>query len=159
MRNPFASFSKLPKASEAGRLLRERLESALDKFPGFVHDVGSVFRGKTMSPPPDGPVEAVRGAILDLVGERADEGTIGLRPSIFDAYRKVTGDPDEHLATWLREGAPLGINRPVLSAGVFPLVLDQPISSAYITGLARSPTCWEKYLSADEDTPTATSLL
>ena len=40
MRNPFASLSKLPKVAEAGRLLRGRLESALDEFPGFVHDVG-----------------------------------------------------------------------------------------------------------------------
>ena len=161
MRNPFASLSKLPKASEAGRLLRERLESAFDsdKLPEFVHDVESVFRGNTMSPPPDGLVDAARGAILDLVGERADEGTAGLRPFIFEAYRRLIGDPDEHLATWLRGGAPLGINRPVLSAGVFPLVPDEPVSSEYTTGLARSPTGWENYRLAGEDTPTATSLL
>ena len=159
MRNPFASLSKLPKASEAGRLLRERFESALDKFPEFVHDSGSVLQGKTMSPPLDGLVEAARGAILDLVGEHADEGTTGLQPSIFEAYRWLAGDPDEHLATWLREGAPLGINRPVLSAGVFPLIPDESISFEYVTGLARSPTGWENYRSADEDTPTATSLL
>ena len=89
-----------------------------------------------MSLPLDGLVEAARGAILDLVGERADEGTTGLQPSIFEAYRRLTGDPDEHLATWLREGAPLGINRPVLSAGVFPHVPDEPVSSDYVTGLA-----------------------
>ena len=82
-----------------------------------------------------------------------------VQPSTFDAYRKLTGDPDEHLATWLREGAPLAINRPVLSAGVFPFVPDEPVSSEYVTGLARSPTGWENYQSADEDTPTATSLL
>ena len=70
-------------------------------------DVGSVLRGKTMSPSPDGLVEAARGAILDLVSERADEGTTGLQPFIFEAYRRLAGDPDEHLATWLREGAPL----------------------------------------------------
>ena len=82
-----------------------------------------------------------------------------VQPSIFEAYRRLTGDPDEHLATWLREGAPLGINRPVLSAGVFPTVPDEPVSSDYVTGLARSPTGWENYRSADEDAPTATSLL
>ena len=118
-----------------------------------------VLRGKTMTRPPDGLVKAARGAILDLVGERADEGATGLQPSIFEAYRRLTGDPDEHLATWLREGAPLGINRPVLSAGVFPTVPDEPVSSEYVTGLARSPTGWENYRSADDDTPTATSLL
>ena len=157
MRNPFASLSKLPMVAEAGRLLRGRLESTLDKFPGFVHDVGRVLRGNTMSPPPDGLVEAARGAILDLVGERA--GTTGLRPSIFEAYRRLPGDPDEHLATWLREGALLGINKLVLSAGIFPLVPDEPVSSEGVAGLARSPTGWEIYRSADEDTPTATSLL
>ena len=112
-----------------------------------------------MSPPPDGLVEAARGAILDLVGERADEGTTGLQPSIFEACRGLTGDPDEHLATWLREGAPLGINRPVLSAGVLLIVPDEPVSSDYVTGLARSPTGWENYRSAEEDAPTATSVL
>ena len=159
MRNPFASLAKLPKASEAGRHLRERLESALDKFPDFVRDVDGVLRGEAMSPPPDGLVEAARGGILDLAGERADEGTIGLQPSIFDAYRRLSGDPDEHLATWLREGAPLGINRPVLSAGIFPSVPDEPVSSEYVAGLARTPTGWENYRSADEDPATATTLL
>ena len=159
MRNPFASLSKLPNASEAGRHLRERLESALDKFPSFVRDVDGVLRGEAMSPPPDGLVEAARGAILDLAGERADEGTIGLQPSIFDAYRRLSGDPDEHLATWLREGAPLGINRPVLSAGIFPPVPDEPVSSDYVAGLARTPTGWENYRSADDDSATATTLL
>ena len=159
MRNPFTSFSKVPAVSEAGRLLRGKLESALDKYPGFVRDVGSVLRGNTMPPPLGGLVESARGAILDLVGERADEGTTGLQPSIFEAYRRLTGDPEEHLATWLREGAPLGINRPVLSAGVFPTVPDEPVSPDYDTGLARSPTGWENYRSADEDAPTATSLL
>ena len=43
MRNPFASLAKVPKASEAGRQLRERLESALDKFPNFVRDVDGVL--------------------------------------------------------------------------------------------------------------------
>ncbi len=159
MRNPFASLAKLPNASEAGRHLRERLESALDKFPGFVRDVDGVLRGEAMSPPPDGLVEAARGAILDLAGERADEGTIGLQPSIFDAYRRLSGDPDEHLATWLREGAPLGIDRPVLSAGIFPPVPDEPVSSEYVAGLARIPTGWENYRSADDDSATATTLL
>ena len=55
-----------------------------------------------MSPPLDGLVEAATGAILDLVGEHADEGTTGLQPVIFEAYRRLTSDPDEHLATWLR---------------------------------------------------------
>ena len=82
MRNPFTALSKVPTASEAGRLLRGKLESALGKFPGFVHDVGSVFRGNTMPAPPDGLVESARGAILDLVGERADEGTTGLRTAV-----------------------------------------------------------------------------
>ena len=36
---------------------------------------------------------------------------------------------------------------------------DEPVSSDYVTGLARSPTGWENYRSADEDAPTATSLL
>ena len=107
MRNPFTSLSKVPKVSEAGRFLHGKLESALDKFPGFVHDVGSALRGDPMPPPLDGPVEVARGAILDLVGGRADEGTTRLQPSIFEAYRRLTGDPDEHLATWLREGCPL----------------------------------------------------
>ena len=85
-----------------------------------------------MARPPNGLVNAGRGGVLDLVGERADEGTVGLQPSIFEAYRRLTGDPDEHLATWLRDGAPLGINRPVLSAGVFPTVPDEPVSSEYV---------------------------
>ena len=112
-----------------------------------------------MLPPPDGMVKAARGAILDLVGGHADEGAIGLQPSIFVAYRKLSADADEHLATWLREGAPSGINRPVLSAGVFPHVPDEPGSSEHIVGLARIPTGWENYRSADEDMATAMSLL
>ena len=63
MRNPFASLPKVLTASEAGRLLRGKPESALDEYPSFVHDVGGVLRGNTMPPPLGGLVEFARGAI------------------------------------------------------------------------------------------------
>lgn len=112
-----------------------------------------------MSLPLDGLVEAARGAILDLVGERADEGTTGLQPFIFEAYRRLAGDPDEHLATWLREGALWELTHRFCQPEFPPPVPDEPASSDYVTGLARSSTGWENYRSADEDTTTATSLL
>ena len=159
MRNPASSVYRIPNASEAGRRIRERIDSVLSSYPEFVHSVDAVLRGEAMAPPPSGMVEASRRAILGLVGGDANEGARGMQPAVFDAYRLLAGDPDGYLSHWLRGGAPLGINRPVSPAGVFPPVTEEAAPSEYVANLSKDPFGWVNYRSADEDVATAVELL
>ena len=45
-----------------------------------------------------------------------------LIPELIGAYGRMTNAPDTHLADWLGSGAPLGLNQPIPTAGVFPAV-------------------------------------
>jgi hypothetical protein len=44
------------------------------------------------------------------------------RAGLVEAYVKATGDPEVHLAEWLRDGAPTGIAREIPACGIFPPV-------------------------------------
>ena len=46
----------------------------------------------------------------------------GIRPSAIEWFNTVTGDPDIDLPVWLRDGAPMGIAKPITTRGIFPLV-------------------------------------
>ena len=128
--------------------MRRSLNPSLRGHAESLHVSFKVAQGRRGRAPPPRKARVCTRQVPGFCGASSEE-----------RHRRLTGDPDEHLATWLREGASLGINRPVLSAGVFPLVPDEPVSSDYVTGLARNPTGLENYRSADEDTSTATSLL
>ena len=52
-------------------------------------------------------------------------GLTALRPEVFEAYAAASGDPDVHLARWLRQGAPLGIIHQLEPSGVFPELREE----------------------------------
>ena len=43
----------------------------------------------------------------------------GVQPAVIHAYVEAANDPDTDLVTWLLQGAPLGIARPVTPQGIF----------------------------------------
>ena len=45
---------------------------------------------------------------------------------LFEGWIEQSGDPDVHLAIWLRNGAPTGIDNAIPLAGVFPESLQPP---------------------------------
>jgi hypothetical protein len=51
------------------------------------------------------------------------------RAGIVEGYVKATGDPEVHLAGWLRDGAPTGIAREIPTCGIFPPVTRSAESS------------------------------
>ena len=50
--------------------------------------------------------------------------TSPLDPELLSAWVRRSGDPDLHVPTWVKEGAPLGIEKPIPVAGIFPQAED-----------------------------------
>ena len=68
---------------------------------------------------------------------------------MLEYYSKATQDPDQVLATWLREGAPIGILNEVTHTGVFPL--SDPKLLADPDTLGTDPEGWRNYVSAEDN--------
>ena len=98
-----------------------------------------VLDGEEAVEPPTELVEAVRAKVCQLGGEAFREGAPGLRPEVFKAYRRITSDPDSQLATWLETGAPLGIEEPIASSGIFPPVTESSAPEGYTESLVCPP--------------------
>jgi hypothetical protein len=83
----------------------------------------------------------------------------GPDPAILGAWGLAVGDPDAALCLprWLREGAPLGITRPVDIMGVFPTVTDaEPRDPG---SLWSSGAGWTNYASAEDQPDVVDELL
>jgi hypothetical protein len=68
------------------------------------------------------------GIIVDVRREAIGNSDLaprrGIRADVIEAFNNVAGYLDVELAAWLREGAPLGMNRSISPCGVFPLARD-----------------------------------
>ena len=85
--------------------------------------------------PPESDVAKARaavGALLGLTGAEAEahHPASPLKHAIFSALTAATKDPDTAPATWLRDGAPLGILNPIPPGGHFPLLRADPTRPA-----------------------------
>ena len=63
-------------------------------------------------------------AILGVLGEHAIRrgSHSSWRPLPVRAFVEKAKDPEIHLVDWLEEGAPIGVARAILAAGIFPLI-------------------------------------
>ena len=115
-----------------------------------------LLAGQSVNGPPDDVVAAARHALARALGTRPP-GSSGLDATTFDGLR-AHGDPDPHLAGWLRHGAPLGILQPVPPSGIFPPVpaADPQRDLGDITTMFDGFT---NYTSAEDEPETRLSLL
>jgi hypothetical protein len=67
--------------------------------------------------------------------------------SLLEAWVKHTGDGDEFVCSWLREGAPAGLSRNVPTCGVFPPNSEEPSGAPDIT----DPEEFVNYAGIDQD--------
>ena len=72
-----------------------------------------------------------------------------LRPDVIELLTTIVNDPDTDIGKWTRHGAPMGINAPISTKGVFPPVdpnrevdVDEPYDIS---------KGWSNYKSAEED--------
>ena len=159
MRNPHVAVSKLPWAQTVGPAIRDLLDGFIHSHPQLLKLVDAAI--STQDPEarasllkdfafPDHLILNCRHQVLRLLGcSSLSSTTTGLCPLVHEYYSKATQDPDQILATWLREGAPIGILNDVTHTGVFPL--SDPKTLADPDALGTDPEGWRNYLSAEDN--------
>ena len=82
------------------------------------------------APPASHSIGSLRAAVAVHLGLHPEEAesrhpASPLQSEIFAAIGTAVADPDQSVPRWLREGAPMGILRPIHPGGLFPLVDEQ----------------------------------
>jgi hypothetical protein len=169
MRRPVVSLSSLPELVSTGKFLNEVLSSWLSDNIEVCDSITDLLAGVATPGFGQEAVMSARREVRKALGLRAPGTDTGLQADLFDEVHK-RGDPDEHLATWLRDGAPLGVSRCIPGSEIFPQVVsnfsmdpaDPPTpvaSSQQIADIATDPAGWENYRSAESDPTVCAQLL
>ena len=158
MRNPKKALSRLPKSLVTGRAVAIFLRDAAlhPSVQGTVDDLMD-------SRPSDGIstnwVKECSRLLLGILGFRSEQlpartakASSPISPEILWAWGEATDDPDAcTLATWIREGAPLGFAESIPTNGIFPVVEGVSWTSEGAKSLIRDLDGWENYPSAVEE--------
>ena len=160
MRDPAAAVRRLPILRQSLLGLREIFTSAVDQDPRLRHAVEEVLSGHKIEGLPVDTVLVVREGLGRALGVAPDPSAPsgGLQPHLFEGLAQA-GDPDAHLATWLRQGAPLGVLHPVEPAGIFPPAPGPTATPEQLAALVSDLRDWSNYRSAEEDPEVALGLL
>jgi hypothetical protein len=125
MRNPASVCKVWPDLVSTMLPVRKALLAWHGSHPEF-HGLGGVC-GATPSrdPPSEQAVAELRAQVAKAVGLTAAQGeehhpASGWRHRLVSATQALCHDPDVPLGQWLREGAPMGLARPVERGGLFP---------------------------------------
>ncbi len=156
MRNPAQAVSKLPQVQALGRRLREALLPLVAPGQPIPRITGHLLSGGVAEPPPAGVCDAPRRAIAEALGIAAPTAP-GLDHATLYAIRDA-GDPDPHVADWVKDGAPLGISRPVPSSGIFPPVPGAAPTST-LSDIVTDFDAFVNYSSAEESPEVCLDLL
>ena len=142
MRRPHRSLDRIPGARALGGRIREALRTLLSEWAPRARASGERRPGGKRTRRPKRPRESPCALLLagketgghdpDLVREarHAVAGILELDPStapeegiwagLIEAHGRCSGDPDQDLASWIRDGAPSGVLDPVLQSSIFP---------------------------------------
>ena len=140
LRRPVESLARVPGLRAAGESVRRCLERFLDEhpqllrlaYPGQGQAGWAEVRARLETP----LVEAVATALNvsgSSVCERGPHSS--WRSQLVRAFVDEARDPEIHLATWLQEGAPIGVARPVPAAGIFPKTSAKAVSNEAVSAL------------------------
>ena len=127
MRTPAKTVRRTAALAQAGARARRVLE-------GFILEQPEALRVLQLLGDPDAELdERLESLVAEARARLAHEfraqdvepvnvaGHRGrLRPGLIGAFIRASGDADTDVETWLREGAPHGILRPIEARGVFP---------------------------------------
>ncbi|CAK0804234.1 unnamed protein product [Prorocentrum cordatum] len=120
LRAPWKAVKKLPMLAETGRKIGAFLDEFLDQHPDFLDLPDGGERAQELVRDPR--LRAARGDLRRALGAKeakAHKRTPWKR-DIVEAHVAASQDPEVHLGDWLRDGAPIGVARPVPSCGIFP---------------------------------------
>lgn len=139
--------------------IREGLMRAVERLPEMQHAVAAVLAGQEPLAPPEEVEIAAVAASRRALGLSGPPSTHGVQADVIAKWLEASGDPDTILSQWARDGAPLGVERPVEQRGIFPPVPKVPASEEDIANLASSPAGWSNYQSAESQPAVAAALL
>ena len=157
MRNPRAAAAKLPRSLIAGEAINELLLNAAT-HPEAVRITKALLGGQKTVPLDKAFVEKLRELVVGLLApagvqlpQKSTRASTPISAEVLWAWGEFTEDPDAKLlATWLREGAPLGYSQPIPCTGVFPRVTGPHWEEEAASQLARQYEGWKNHPSADE---------
>jgi hypothetical protein len=125
MRNPASVCNDWPSLVEAMRPVQVALLSFQRGHPEFQGLGGVCGANPSRAPPSDRGVKSLQAKVAKAVGNSIEQASRShsastWRYAIVEAIQKQSGDPDTALSTWLRDGAPMGLSRPIEPSGLFP---------------------------------------
>jgi len=109
-----------------------------------LQNIAGAFGPKPSRPPPsDTSVAELRAQVCIALDLDPAEGELHnafspWRHAVVARLQELSGDPDKVLSTWLRVGAPMGIDVPIDPGGLFPL-FSSPASLPSSAVVARAP--------------------
>lgn len=120
MRRPDTWRTRCPRPSGAEHI-RSAIEAEVDTWlaenpglasadssPELMRDLGAALEGS-----------GIADRVQTRLGLR-QHSKPGICANTIDYFNGATCDPDKDISVWLREGAPLGIDKPITSRGIFP---------------------------------------
>ena len=126
MRNPNSAVARNGALRAVGLRLRRRFEDFVKVHPAIL-EIGQNFGSASYTGPSADSIERLRDTIrneLKIVKVASPAPKWGkvstLQPDLVDGWLKEAGDPEVSLGTWIREGAPLGMAKPIPCHGIFP---------------------------------------
>ena len=136
LRNPGRAHERNPRLASVGGISANILTDFIDKHSEYL---GLADGGEAAAALANRPLDDLREKLVEAWAEfaektdvvprakikhsvaRADNGS-PWRPGVVEAFVEATGDPEVDLASWIREGTPMGIARRIEARGVFPRV-------------------------------------
>ena len=126
VRNPAHLLESWPEYVEAMRPVRAALLSAWASIPE-LRGLDAACGAAPRRPPPSlESVRAARSFVCDALGLTFDAGdshhaASSWRFNLVKCIQKAAGDPDTHIASWLRDGCPSGLALPIPPGNLLPL--------------------------------------
>ena len=126
MRNPSKAVESLPTVQFLGRRVHQRWKDFTLEYPEVLFTAETYGTAKCKVEVR--AVEAWAEALKDMFGppenkvEERDpmEYHTPMDTDLVAAWVEASGDPESEVPKWLVQGAPLGIELPILSCGIFP---------------------------------------
>jgi hypothetical protein len=135
LRNPTSAVARNSGLQRLGAELREFFGKLFAEHPRLL-TVAELAGIKDFQGPPREDVILVQKSLCQAMGvaPAVNPAPPGGRPSpiqadLCDALAKRAGDPECHIGTWAREGAPLGMDVPIPTCGIFPFSDNQILDS------------------------------
>ena len=122
MRRPATALGKVPGLEATGRKVRAVIEAVLDEHPALLQLVEPGKGEGVWSHCSEIMEESLTAKIcLALKAASSARGPRSRwRAGIVEGFIRDSGDPEVHLPSWLRDGAPTGVAKSIPACGIFP---------------------------------------